>query len=63
MPGFISESISKEKCTQTRQCDLQRIENKLDLILDRLNNMNGIKDFGISVLANIFGNRIDGNKR
>lgn len=47
----------------THQCDLERIEKKLDLILDKLNNMNGIKDFGVSVLANIVGNRIDGNKR
>lgn len=59
----MSGSISRERCTQTRPCDLERIEAKLDLILERLNNMNGIKDFGISVLANIVGNRIDGNKR
>lgn len=47
----------------THQCDLERIEKKLDLILDKLNSMNGIKDFGVNVLANIVGNRIDGNKR
>lgn len=61
--GFTLENTSKERCTQIHQCDLQRIEDKLDLILDKLNGMNGIKDFGISVLANVFGNRIDGNKR
>lgn len=63
MEGFKSGSISKERCTLIRQCDLDRIEAKLDLILEKLNGMNGIKDFGISVLANIVGNRIDGNKR
>lgn len=63
MVGFKLENTSSIKCTQIRQCDLQRIEDKLDLILERLNGMNGIKDFGISVLANIVGNRIDGNKR
>ena len=63
MVGFTLESISKEKCTQIRQCDLQRIEDKLDLILEKLNGMNGIKDFGVNILANIVGNRIDGNRR
>lgn len=63
MVGFTLENTSRVKCMQTHQCDLKRIEDKLDLILDKLNNMNGIKDFGISVLANIVGNRIDGNKR
>lgn len=46
---------------QTHQCDdLKRIEEKLDLILQRLNNYSAIKDFGIGVLANVVGNRIDG---
>lgn len=49
---------------QTHPCDdLKRIEDKLDVIINRLNSMNGIKGFGISVLANIVGNRIDGNKK
>nr|DAY73326.1 MAG TPA: protein of unknown function (DUF4083) [Caudoviricetes sp.] len=39
---------------------MKRIEDKLDLILDKLNSMNGIKGFGVNVLANIVGNRIDG---
>lgn len=55
MNGDLSKEELEEK--------LKSIEDKLDLIIDRLNNMNGIKDFGISVLANIVGNRIDGNKR
>lgn len=45
---------------QIHQCDLKRIEDKLDLILNKLNGMDGIKGFGISVLANLVGNRIDG---
>lgn len=60
MVGFTLESISKERCTQIHQCDLKRIEDKLDLILNKLNGMDGIKGFGISVLANLVGNRIDG---
>lgn len=63
MEGFRLESISRAKCIQIRQCDLDRIEAKLDLILERLNGMNGIKDFGIGLLANIIGNRIDGGGR
>lgn len=61
--GFALENTSRIKCTQIHPCDLERIESKLDLILERLNGMNGIKDFGISVLANIVGNRFDGGKR
>lgn len=61
MVGFKLENTSSQKCMQILQCDdFKRIEDKLDLIINRLNNMNGIKDFGISVLANIVGNRIDG---
>lgn len=45
---------------QIRPCDLQRIEDKLDLVLQKLNSYSVIKDFGIGVLANVFGNRIDG---
>lgn len=44
----------------THQCDLQRIEDKLDFIIQKLNSYNALKDFGVGVLANIFGNRIDG---
>lgn len=60
--GFTSGSISSTRCTTTRLCngDLERIEAKLDLILKKLGGINGIKDFGIGVLANIVGNRIDG---
>lgn len=54
------ENTSKVKCTQILPCDLHRIENKLDLVLQKLNSYSAIKDFGIGVLANIVGNRIDG---
>lgn len=61
MTGFQYENTSSQRCMQTQLCDdLNRIEDKLDLIISRLNSMNGIKDFGISVLANLVGNSIDG---
>lgn len=60
MVGFTLGNTLKAKCMPIHQCDLERIEKKLDLILDKLNSMNGIKDFRVNVLANIVGNRIDG---
>lgn len=61
MTGFQYESTLSQRCMQTHQCDdLKRIEEKLDLILQRLNSYNAVKDFGIGVLANLVGNRIDG---
>ena len=39
----------------TRLCDMER---KLDLILQKLDLMNGAKQFGSDILANVIGNVI-----
>lgn len=63
MVDFMSESISNIRCTQIRQCDLMRIEDKLDYIIQKLEEIDGIKGFGVNLAANIIGNMLDGNKR
>ena len=37
------------------QCD---IEAKLDMILEKLDSMNGVRAFGTDILANVIGNVI-----
>lgn len=39
---------------------IKAIEAKLDLIIQKLSTDNTAKDFGIGLLANLLGNRIDG---
>lgn len=41
---------------------LDRIEDKLDAIIERLGNLDGAKGFGVSLLANVVGNMLDGKK-
>lgn len=48
---------------QTRQCDLQRIEEKLDYIIKMIEDMDGIKGFGVNLAANVLGNFLDFGKR
>ena len=43
------------ECMMTRLCDVER---KLDLILAKLDSLNGIKSFGNDILANVIGNVI-----
>lgn len=43
------------ECMMTRLCDVER---KLDLIIDRLDRMNGVRAFGSDILANVIGNVI-----
>lgn len=47
---------------QTHQCDIDRIEQKLDYIIKKLEDMDGIKGFGVNLAANIIGNWFDGKK-
>lgn len=47
---------------QTHQCDIDRIEQKLDYIIKKLEDMDGIKGFGVNLAANIVGNLFDGKK-
>lgn len=53
------ESISKGRCMMTLPCRhrLDEIEKKLDTVIALLKAANGI-----SVLANLVGNAVDGNK-
>lgn len=41
---------------------LDAIDKKLDLIISLIKDGNGLKGFGINVLANVVGNMIDGKK-
>ena len=43
------------ECITTRLCEVER---KLELILDKLDKMNGVKAFGSDILANVIGNVI-----
>lgn len=57
-------NTSNTKCTQTLPCDdLKRIEEKLDYIIEKLKNMDGIRGFGVNLAANIIGNMFDGGKK
>lgn len=44
--------------TATQSECLDRIDKKLDTIIEKLNNMDGLRGFGTSLLANIIGNSI-----
>lgn len=46
-----------------RQCDLERIEDKLDYLIRKVDDMDGIKGFGVNLAANVLGNFIDFSKR
>ena len=43
------------RCMIIRLCE---VEEKLDLILEKLDSMNGVKAFGTDILANVIGNVI-----
>lgn len=51
--------LSKEELEKR----LEEIEKKLDIILAKLNDMDGIKGFGVSLAANFIGNLLDSGKR
>lgn len=51
------------RCHNDYETRLNMIEDKLDLIISLLRDNNGIKGFGINVLANVVGNLVDANKR
>lgn len=59
MVGFKSENTSSQKCTQIQPCDLKRIEDKLDYIIKKIEDMDGLKGFGVNLAANIIGNVLD----
>lgn len=63
MVGFRHENISNEKCILIHQCDLDRIEAKLDFVIEKLNALTGIKGFAMNVFANITGSTIDFRRR
>lgn len=51
----------------TALCDdyaqrLDRIEEKLDLLIQKIGDLDGIKGFGVNLLANVVGNMLDGKK-
>lgn len=56
----MSENISSTRCMTTRLCN---IEDKLDYIIKKLDNIDGLRGFGINVAANIIGNMFDGGGR
>lgn len=63
MPG----SISSTRCMTTARCDdiaqrLDSIEEKLDSLIQRVGDLDGIKGFGVNLLANVVGNMLDGKK-
>lgn len=63
MAGFKLENTSSQRCMPTRQCDLERIEDKLDYLIRKVDDMDGIKGFGVNLAANVLGNFIDFSKR
>ena len=51
----------------TAPCDdiarrLDGIEEKLDLLIQKIGDLDGIKGFGVNLLANVLGNMLDGKK-
>lgn len=44
----------------TPQCLNCAINEKLDLIIEMLKDANGVKGFGMNLLANVIGNMVDG---
>lgn len=42
---------------------LDRIDEKLDMIIRRLEDLDGVKGFGVSLLANVVGNMLDGKRQ
>lgn len=54
MPGFTSEGTSNQRCTTTARFD--RIEAKLDIILQKLGETDTLKNFGVNLLANAISN-------
>lgn len=60
-------SISSTRCMTTAPCDdiarrLDGIEEKLDLLIQKIGDLDGIKGFGVNLLANVLGNMLDGKK-
>lgn len=47
--------LSKEELEKR----LEEIEKKLDIILAKLNDMDGLKGFGVNLAANVIGNLLD----
>lgn len=45
---------------QTQLCE---INNKLDYIIKKIDDMDGIKGFGVNLAANVLGNFLDSGKR
>lgn len=45
---------------QTLLCE---INDKLDYIIKKLNDMDGIKGFGVNLAANVIGNLLDSGKK
>lgn len=60
MPGFMSENISRARCTTIRLCDL---DAKPDGIIESDNRMDGLRGFGSNVLANVVGDMIVGKRQ
>lgn len=50
----MSESTSNQRCTTTVRFD--RIEAKLDIILQKLGETDTLKNFGVNLLANAISN-------
>lgn len=50
----MSESTSNQRCTTTARFD--RIEAKLDIILQKLGETDTLKNFGVNLLANAISN-------
>ena len=42
--------------TFVEKCMIERIEEKLDYLIERVNGLSGIRGFGDNLIANIIGN-------
>lgn len=57
--GFQFGNTLSQRCMQTQLCE---INNKLDYIIKKIDDMDGIKGFGVSLAANVIGNLLDSGK-
>lgn len=60
MAGFKLENTLSQRCMQTQLCE---INDKLDYIIKKINDMDGIKGFGVNLAANVIGNLLDSGKK
>lgn len=48
--------MTLSEITFAEKCMIERIEAKLDYLIERVNGLSGIRGFGDNLIANIIGN-------